>query len=112
MSQFWYLGHIINDNLKDDDNIKKEIKKLFVHTNTLVNRFQRCSHNVKLVLFKSSCMCMYDLALSKYYSVTVYNKFKSAYNKCIKNLFGFARRDSITYIFMYLSLPTADTILF
>ena len=59
VSQFWYLRHIINDNLKDDDDIKREIKKLLVNTNTLVNRFQRCSHNVKLVLFKSFCMCMY-----------------------------------------------------
>ena len=49
------------------------------------------------------------LALWKYYSVTVYNNFKSAYNKCIKKLFGFARRDSMTGIFMYLSLPTADS---
>ena len=88
VSQFRYLGHK-NDNLKDDDDIKGEIKKLLVNTNTLVNRFQRCSHNVKLVLFKSYCMCMYDLALWKYYSVTVYNKFKSAYNKSIlkKNFF-------------------------
>ena len=52
------------------------------------------------------------LALWKYYSVTVYNNFKSAYNKCIKKLFGFARRDSMTGIFMYLSLPTADTIVY
>jgi len=103
------------DNCKlklDDDDIKREIKKLFVNTNTLVNRFQRCSHNVKLVLFNSFCTCMYDLALWKYYSVTVYNKFKSAYNKCIKKLFGFVRHDSMTGIFMYLSLPTADTIVY
>ena len=83
-----------------------------MNTNTLVNRFQRCSHNVKLVLVKSLCTCMYDLALWKYYSVTVYNNFKSAYNKCIKKLFRFARRDSMTGIFMYLSLPTADTIVY
>ena len=83
LSQFRYSGHIINDDLKDDDDIKKEIKKLFVNTNILVNRFQRCSHNVKLFLFKSFCMCLHDLALWKYYYVTVYNKFKSAYNKCI-----------------------------
>jgi len=85
VSQLRYLGHIMNNNLKDDDDIKREIKKLLVNANSLVNRFQRCSHNVKLVLFKSFCMCMCDLALWKYYSVTVYNKFKSAYNKCIKN---------------------------
>jgi len=111
VSQFRYLGHIINDNLMDDDDTKREITKLFV--NTLVNRVQRCSHNVKLVLFKSFCMCMYDLALLKYHTVTVYNKFKSAYNKCIKKkLFGFASRDSMTGIFMYLSVPTTDTIVY
>ena len=32
VSQFRYLGHVINDNLKDDDDIKREIKKLFVNT--------------------------------------------------------------------------------
>ena len=71
VSQLRYLGHIMNNNLKDDDDIKREIKKLLVNANSLVNRFQRCSHNVKLVLFKSFCMCMCDLALWKYYSVTV-----------------------------------------
>jgi len=49
VSQFRYLGHVINDNLKDDDDIKREIKKLFVNTNTLVNRFQRCSPGLVLV---------------------------------------------------------------
>jgi len=59
-------------------------------------------------------MCMYDLALWKYYSVTVYNKFKSAITNVLKNFFGFARRDSMTgkLNFMYLSLPTADTIVY
>jgi len=53
------------------------------------------------------------LALWKYYSVTVYNNFKSAYiTNVLKKLFGFARRDSMTGIFMYLSLPTADTIVY
>jgi len=33
VSQFRYIGHIINDNLKDDYDIKREIKKLFVNTN-------------------------------------------------------------------------------
>jgi len=60
---YYLLLRLQHCNLKDDDDIKREIKKLFVNTNTLVNRFQRCSHNVKLVLFKSFCTCMYDLAL-------------------------------------------------
>ena len=45
---------------------------------------------------------MCDLAVWKYYSVTVYNKFKSAYIKC----------NNMTGIFMYLSLPIAYTIVY
>ena len=63
VSQFRYLGHIIKDNLNDDD-IRREIKNLFVHrpTNMLISRFSKCSTNVKLILFKSFCMC-YQLEL-------------------------------------------------
>ena len=102
VSQFRYLGHIINDNLKDGDDIKREIKKLFVNTHTLVIRFQRCSRNVKLVLFKSFCMCMYDLALWKY-SVTVYNKFKSTYNKCIKTFWIWKASQYDWYFYVFVS---------
>jgi len=33
-------------------------------------------------------MSLYDLTLWKYFSVTVFNKFRSYYNKCIKKLFA------------------------
>ena len=52
---------------------------------------------------------MYDMALWKNFSATVYRKLKSAYNKCIKKMFGYTRRDSTTSVFFYLSLPTLDT---
>ena len=55
----------------------------------LISRFNKCSTNVKLILFKSFCMSVYDVAIWKYFSVTVFNKFGSCYNKCIKKLFVF-----------------------
>jgi len=55
-------------------------------------------------------MSVYDVALWKYYYVTVFNKFRSGYNKCIKKLFGYHRTDSMSGILMNLCLPTADTI--
>jgi len=68
----------------------------------LISRFRHCS--------KTFCLCMYDVALWKYYFVTAFNKFRAAYNKCIKKLFGYARCDSMSGIFLELRLPTADTI--
>jgi len=64
---------------------------------------------VKLELFKTFCLCLYDVALWKYYSVTVFNKFKSAYNNFFLK-FGFARPDSMSGILPALSLPSADAV--
>jgi len=80
VSQFKYLGHIINNTWNDDDDIKREIKNLFMRTNMLINRYRKCSINVKLTLFKLSVCQQYDMCLWKHYSVTVLNKFRSCYN--------------------------------
>ena len=90
VSEFRYLGHVLRDSLNDYD-IYWEMKSLFVRTNMLISRFRHCSKNVQFVLFRYFVLCMYDVALWKYYSVTAFNKFRAAYNKCIKKLFGYAR---------------------
>jgi len=38
-----YMGHVLNDNLNDDDDIYRELKCLFVRTNMLISRFHHCS---------------------------------------------------------------------
>jgi len=86
---------MINDVLNDDADIKREIKNLFARTNMLTNRFRKCSVKVKLLLFESYCMSLYDVSLWKYSSVAVSNKFRSSYNKCIKKLFGYARNQTM-----------------
>jgi len=45
-----------------------------------------------------------------WYSVTDFRKFRAAYNKCMKKLFGYARCDSMSGMLIQLGLPTADTI--
>jgi len=72
MSQFKYLGHIISDTTNDDDDLRRETRNLFVRTNALISKFYRCCINVKLVLFKTFCLCVYDVTLWKYYPVTVF----------------------------------------
>jgi len=52
------------------------------------------------------------LILWKYYSVTVFNKFKSCYNRCVKFFFGFQRRDSMSHLPIELSLPSADIVIY
>jgi len=97
--------------LNDDNDIRREIRNLFMRTNMLVSRFCKCSTNVKLRLFKSYCISMYDLGLWEYFTITTFNKFRSCYNKCIKKFFGYNRLDSMSSVLMQLHLPIADTVL-
>ena len=58
---FKYLGHMIEHSLSDESDINRELKCLFVRANLLNTRFWRCSTEVKLRLFKTFCMCFYDI---------------------------------------------------
>ena len=58
---FKYLGHILNDNLCADDDIQREVKNLYVRRNILLRKFGKCSFNVKLKLFRTYCLCFYDI---------------------------------------------------
>lgn len=104
VKEFKYLGHIINNELSDNNDVKREIRNLFMRTNILIRRYSNCSVSVKLTLFKAYCMCLYDAGIWKIYSATVWNKLKSCYNKCIKMFFGYARRFSVTEMLSELNL--------
>jgi len=59
--------------------------------------------------FRSYCMTLYDIGIWKHFTVTALNKFRSCYNRCIKNCFGYNRSDR-SGVLMLLKLPSADTI--
>jgi len=58
VSEFKYLGHVINSCMSDDDDInrEREVRNMFTRTNVLTRRFGNCSVPVKLTLFKTYCM--------------------------------------------------------
>ena len=86
-------------------------RQLHIHTIILigsiiiVRHFASCSVDVKIILFKAYCIGWYDAGLWKRYKVTMFNKLSSCYNKCLKLLFGYRRRDSVTQILFNLGIP-------
>jgi len=84
---FRYLGHIVTESLCDNEDIHREIKNLFIRTNSFVHKFSKCSFMVKCTLFRSYCLSLYDIALWQKYTVTCINKLRSCYSKCIKLFF-------------------------
>ena len=95
VTQFKYLGHFIEDTLYDDSDINRELRCLFTRANVLNRRFWRCSVDVKLGLFKTFCLCFYDLGLWKYHKVGTMNKLAVAYIKRIKISFGYSKFSSV-----------------
>ena len=63
VSTFRYLGHVISNDQLDNDDIKREIRNMYIRANILNRRFSKCSLKVKLRLFQTYCLCFYDVAL-------------------------------------------------
>ena len=61
-----YLGHIINSNLTDDDDIARQKICFYAHANALARKFRFCSSGIKNVPFHSYCGTMYTSSLSTY----------------------------------------------
>jgi hypothetical protein len=109
--KFKYLGHWISGSNTDNDDIQREISNMFTRCNTLKRKFVNCSRTVKIMLFKSFCLCLYDVSLWSRFKVETMRKLRSCYLKCVKFFFGYKRRDSVTTMFLDLGLPSFDTLL-
>jgi len=95
VSKFKYLGNIITDDFQDDADIEREIKSLFVRCNILIGRFKYCSWQVKVKLFQTYCLCLYNPDLWHSFNKATMHRFYSCYNKCVKRFFGFAKYSSL-----------------
>jgi len=112
VKEFKYLGHIIYHDLKDDADIDREVRNMFFRANMLQRKFGKCSSAVKITLFKSFCLNLYDSAVWYHYTTRAYNRLQSCYNKCIKILFGYNRWFSVTQMLLVeLSLPSFAIVL-
>ena len=59
VTEFKYLGHIINNKFTDGDDMKREMRNMFMRSNILLRRDSKCSLSVKLTVFNAYCMCFY-----------------------------------------------------
>ena len=69
--------------------------------------------SVKLVLFKSFCLCLYNIASWNRFRIGVMNtgKFRSCYIKCAKIFLGFTKYYSVTNTLLLTGLPSFDTLM-
>ena len=60
---FKYLGHLIFNDLYDDDDIVRQMGLLYGRTNFLCRKFSNCSMEVKITLFRTYCLSFYCMSL-------------------------------------------------
>lgn len=96
---FRYLGHLVTENLRDEEDIERERRALTVRANMLVRRFARCSKEVKISLFKSFCQTFYTSSLWTAYTQKSVGTLRVQYNNAFRMLLGLPRFCSASGMF-------------
>ena len=68
--------------------------------------------HIRAILFKTYCLCFYDIALWTSFNVYSLKKFRSCYNRCAKLFFGFKRQDSLTEMLLLCGIPSFETVVY
>ena len=106
-----YLGVIITDDLRNDSDIKRQIKSVYVKGNVLVRKFSKCTAEVKARLFKAYCSSFYcDSLWCNYYSET-YRKSQTSYNIILRKLSKLDRLNSISEKCLHINVDCLKVLL-
>ncbi len=105
-----YLGHVIRDDLCDDD-VQRQCCKLYAQANMLAHKFHMCTDYVKTALFKAYCIPLYTAHLWWSYSKAKIKKLQVAYNDALRILLKLPRWTSASHLFVYSRVPTLDDVL-
>ena len=81
-----YLGHYVNDDLTDDADISRQIRKQYVQANILLRKFYMCSLDVKLSLFRTYYSPMYTAQLWWSFKKWTITKLHTVYHNTFKLL--------------------------
>jgi hypothetical protein len=87
-----YLGVLLKDDFTDDVDIFRQLRSLYTQGNILLKKFQKCTDDVKCILFKSYCNNLYCASLWCKYTSSAFSRIKVAYNNIFRMLFNVKRR--------------------
>ena len=106
-----YLGILINQYLLDDDDIKRQVRRLYSAANKLRSRFVKCSSTIKNTLFRSYCTPLYGCHLWHNYTQYIFNCIRVGYNDAYRILHRIPRFMSANKGLVAAENPTFQEIL-
>ena len=106
-----YLGHCINGELHDDDDMARQCKQLYAQGNALIRKFYMCTETVKIMLFNSHCTSLYTSDMWSKYRNESLRRLCVAYNNIFRKMTFQARDCSASLMFISRGLPTCKMII-
>ena len=106
-----YIGHVITNDLKGDNDIVKRYKIIYAQGNALIRTFHMCSDHVNCTLFRSFCTSLYTCQLWCNYKSKSIRKLYVAYNNVFRLLCNEPRYYSDSYVFVTRGLPTCKMLI-
>ena len=103
--QTCYLGCIIANDLSNDEDIKHQYRSLCGKANMLIRKFQRCSEQVRLVLFRAYCTVQYCTPLWCTFAKNTYNSLRVCSNNTLRWLLHLRRDSSAKEMFVLNRIP-------
>ena len=94
-----YLGHIINNNLIDDDDIARQKRCLYAQANVLARKCCLCNISTNMTLFQAYCAPKYTSSLWCKFKNYSLKSITVAYNNSLRILLNLPSRCSASFIF-------------
>ena len=105
------MGHLLVSDFGDDDDIKKESRKLCFRGNCLIQRFKFCKNDVKCNLFKSYCYSLYCVSLWANYKKCTFQRLTVNYNNIMRRLMGIPSYSSASFLFGNLGVKSLKEVI-
>ena len=99
VESFNYLGHTITTKFTDDEDIKKEMRKLCARGNTLIRKFKFCQSATKCNLFRTYCYSLYCAVLWSSFKRETLIRLKVNYNNIMRRFEGVPMFSSASQLF-------------
>lgn len=91
-----YLGVFLTDDLRDDTDIKRELRSVYARGNVIIKNFKNCCVNIKCLLFKTYCTGLYASQLWWNFNKRTAKRIQVAYNTVFRFLMFLERRASVS----------------
>ena len=100
VDKFKYLGHLITNQLSDDEDMEREARRLCTRGDLPIPKFYYCSADMMCHLFQTYCYQTYTCSLWAKNKQRTLNRLRVCYNNVRRKLLGIPLWSSASSIFV------------